>query len=279
MNKVRNILLLIFVTLLCVLCVCCIIFLGKSTGETDYDGQLDVARESQYSNYGRVYLGFVDVIKYVDITGTIISANENYIENVELSGTSDNLLINEGDSFEEGDVIFKNGAGTAYTTKYKGYLDKVAESSGKIVLTLVDYSDRYIELMVPSIDVRNTSVGDELEVDYYGDKYTGVVTYISTYATSGYILMNLSFDDPDNIFKINDEITVRVISESAENVIAVPKETIVLIDEISYVMVQTGATPDEHDYVEVVTGVESNDGWVEIKSGLDEGDIVVYYLY
>ena len=73
-------------------------------------------------------------------------------------------------------------------------------------------------------------------------------------------------------------VSTEIIVSQAEDVIAIPVGAVI---RGNMVLVKTGAksddpsVPDGYEYVEVETGI-SDENYVEIKSGINEGDEIAY---
>lgn len=153
------------------------------------------------------------------------------------------------------------------------------------------YDLSYLEMTinVDELNIKLLSVGQEVQVtaDAVSDNvYKGTVTRVSVAgSTSGGTTsypVTVRIDDTDGLLpgmNANAEIMI----EQAENALVVPNAAIV---RGSYVLVTTDSpsaanpaadmvAPDGYVYVEVKTGVSSDD-YTQITSGLQEGDTIAY---
>ena len=94
-----------------------------------------------------------------------------------------------------------------------------------------------------------------------------------TIAAENQTLASITFQ---NYFRLYDKLsgmtgTAEISLEKAENVIGIPVDAVHVTNNENYVTVQSG---DETSEVAVETGI-SNDSYIEIKSGLSAGDVVV----
>lgn len=121
------------------------------------------------------------------------------------------------------------------------------------------------------------SVGEEasIEIEALDKTVTGYVTKISN--TANYSSSGSTFDVTVE-FKNDGEILLgmsakcEIILEKAEDVIAIPKEAVNEERDKKYVTVKQ--EDGETKQVEIETGIE-NDAYLEVTSGLSEGDIVL----
>lgn len=169
--------------------------------------------------------------------------------------------------------------------KIEGGASGSASSSGSNTLAVIyDMSSLCFQLDVDELDVKSVSVGQEVRITadaVEGKIYRGVVENVSINGTIGtngvttYPVKVRIQDFDDNLLPgMNIEAVIEVAS--AENVIAVPSGA---VNRGNTVYVK-GNKDDENDRapegyktVAVELGI-SNDNFVEVKSGLNEGDVV-----
>ncbi|MCD8066267.1 MAG: efflux RND transporter periplasmic adaptor subunit [Oscillospiraceae bacterium] len=158
--------------------------------------------------------------------------------------------------------------------------------SGDTLCVIYDLSYLTMTLSVDELDVSSIAVGQSVEVTadaVEGVTYSGVVTKVSVAGTaSGGVTtypVTIRIDETDGLLP-GMTVDATITLESAENVLAVPASALqrgntVLLTADS--PSAAGGTANESGYVtvEVTTGVSSDD-YIEITSGLQEGDVVVY---
>ena len=131
-------------------------------------------------------------------------------------------------------------------------------------------------ICISETDINKVSVGDVVDITLTSseEKVQGNITSISeigAYSSSGsYFPSTVTFINNGN-FKIGMGATCEIIVESAENVIAVPKDSVQTSDSGKYVIIvnDDGSTTNQT----VETGI-SDDDYIEIKSGITEGAMV-----
>ena len=219
--------------------------------------------------------------KTIETDGEIVSALE---ENA-LPHTSyylDEINIEKGDLVKEDEVILTYTNGYTMTAPY----DCVVENWELPELEDQLTSDHYVkiagvdvmqmEISVAEDEIADIEVGDSatVTVEATGTTYEAEVSYVSQ--VGSYSGGNSSFSatvtfDNDGKVKLGMSGTTVVSLDRAENVVAVPLGAVSTRNGKSYVSVVNG---EEMSPTEVEVGI-SNDSFVEIKSGLNEGDNVL----
>ena len=155
--------------------------------------------------------------------------------------------------------------------------------------TIYDMSYLEMKLNVDELKIRSLEVGQEVDITadaVPGETYKGVISSILVAGTTA----NGSTSYPVTV-RIDDmgellpgmNATAKITTASVKNVLALPNAALV---RGSYVLVtkdspsaanaETSMTaPDGYVYVKVTTGI-SDDDYIEVKSGLQEGDTIVY---
>ena len=155
--------------------------------------------------------------------------------------------------------------------------------------TIYDMSHLEMKLNVDELKIRSLEVGQEVDITadaVPGETYKGVISSILVAGTTA----NGSTSYPVTV-RIDDmgellpgmNATAKITTASVKNVLALPNAALV---RGSYVLVtkdspsaanaETSMTaPDGFVYVKVTTGI-SDDDYIEVKSGLQEGDTIAY---
>lgn len=192
------------------------------------------------------------------------------------------LLVETNVLIEEGTNIIEYTNGTYLEAPYDCVLtsynlpneDEQCTTSHYVQLQSI--SALTMTLSISENDISKVSIGDEVDITITatGEVITGYITKLSeigTYSSSGSTFTaTVGFANNGNL-KIGMSATCEIIFESAENVIAVPLEAIQEENGNKYVIKVNSDGTEEN--VTVETGIE-NDAYVEIKSGLNEGDQV-----
>lgn len=156
--------------------------------------------------------------------------------------------------------------------------------SGAQLCTIYDLSYLKITMNVDELDINKISLGQEVTVTadaVTGKTFTGKVTKINMAGTTTNGVttypVEVQIEDMDGLLP-GMNVSTEIIVNHAENVIAVPAGAVVRGDSV---LVKTGGKSDDesipqgYEYVQVETGI-SDDNYVEIKSGINEGDEIAY---
>lgn len=108
-----------------------------------------------------------------------------------------------------------------------------------------------------------------------GRSFEGIVTYVYPFLDpkTRTVRARIELDNPELILKPNMFANVTIETETREDVLAVPEEAVIRTGRRSLVVVAMGE--GRFSPREVTLGIDSGDGWIEIRSGLAEGDLVV----
>ncbi len=150
------------------------------------------------------------------------------------------------------------------------------------VATISADENMVITISVDETDILSLSEGQEavVTIDSIGDEtYEGAVTYVGTVASFGSGVTNYSADVA--IPKTDEMLTgmtasVRILIEGVEDALLIPVEALHQTSSSAYVYTEYNEDTEEFSgMVEVTTGL-ANSSYVEITSGLSEGDVVWY---
>ncbi|MCR5033941.1 MAG: HlyD family efflux transporter periplasmic adaptor subunit [Clostridia bacterium] len=224
--------------------------------------------------------------KTISSEGEITSTLE---ENVEphTSYYLKKINVEEGDAVSEGDTILTYTNGYTMEAPYdcvieSWYLPDTGDQlTSDHYVTIAGTDVLQIELSVGEDEVSLLEKGKsaQVTVEATGSTYTGEVSYVSEQGeyTSGMSTFSAKvvFDN-DGKLKLGMTGTAEITLDKAENVIGVPASAVHITNGTSCVTVVNGDGTDltDTEEVEVETGV-SNDSYIEIKSGLAEGDLVL----
>lgn len=152
----------------------------------------------------------------------------------------------------------------------------------QIILDLPDLTQMTVKSKVREIDLCHVEVGKKatIEVDAYPQlTFTGKISSIGVLALPDvgkptdekYFEIRIHIDKSDP--RVRPGMTTRLAVHSAkvDNVVAVPIHAVHYEQNKSYCYIS--ASPQHYEKKEVTTGLGS-DEWIEIKSGLKEGELV-----
>ena len=178
-------------------------------------------------------------------------------------------------------------SGTVVTKTAKAG-DKIEGGSTGTLCTIYDLSYLEMTMAIDELDIGQVAVGQSVRItaDAVPDQtYTGTVTKVSVAGTtSGGITtypVTVRIDETDGL-RPGMNVDAEIVIESRDNVLAVPSGAVnrgdtvlVTADSPSAANALDREAPEGYVYVQIGTGVD-DDSYVEITSGLQEGDTVAY---
>jgi len=145
-----------------------------------------------------------------------------------------------------------------------------------------------IKVDISEADIAKVSVDDPVDItlDAYGDdvQFFGHVVKIEPAETeiSGvvYYKTTILFDDIAEQYEIRSGMTanIDILTNKKENVLVIPRRAVLTQDRKKIVRVVQDATKGIFEEREVETGLQGDDGLIEIVSGLTDGEDVVTFL-
>lgn len=269
-KRIRMALTLLLMAALLGLCISGIFYINQITNEQYSALSLESAQESTYTSYSMFYPGKMDLQQIAAVSGTIESPKEDFIEELVYSGDLDDLAVQQGDGFAEGDLLFDGSS--QYYAKYAGIVDRVYTEGSKVHILLADYEDRYVSVQIPEAYLQYIAKGDSISFQYLEEEKQGEITYISCYVTDGTVTAQIDFSDEEMSMYIHAAVSVQVVKAKADDVLAVPENALIQSGDTWYLRVKSG---DDSVLKEVTTGMTSSDGYVEIRDGITESDVIL----
>ena len=168
--------------------------------------------------------------------------------------------------------------------------DNVGTGSNSNNTLCIIYDLTYLEmtLNIDELDIDNVEVGQTVNVTSdakEGQTFTGVVTKVSVVGTTSggttTYPVTVRIDDTDGL-RPGMNVDAEIVLSSADGVLAIPSlavnrgdTVLVTSDSPSAANALEQEAPEGYAYVQVTTGI-SDDSYIEITSGLQEGDTVAY---
>jgi HlyD family secretion protein len=151
------------------------------------------------------------------------------------------------------------------------------------VVSMISDGQFEIETDISETDIAKVKVADvaNVTIDAYGndtifeatvtaiDPAETIVNGVATYKVT------LQFKKNDDRIKSGMTANVKLNSEERQNVLAVPDSSVVTRGTDKFVLINNGTTSPEQR--KVVTGIKDANGYVEIVSGLTEGERVINF--
>ena len=212
---------------------------------------------------------------------------DNQIENARISlQNAQTSLQNAADKLDDYKVTAPI-SGTVVTKTAKAG-DNIEGGSAGTLCTIYDLSYLEMTMSIDELDISEVAVGQTVEITAdaaEGKTYTGTVTKVSVAGTtSGGITtypVTVRIDETDGLLP-GMNVDAEIVLQQAADVLAIPSaavnrgSTVLLTsDSPSAANAMDQEAPEGYVYVEVATGV-SDDSYIEITSGLQEGDTVAY---
>ena len=168
--------------------------------------------------------------------------------------------------------------------------DNVGTGSNSNNTLCIIYDLTYLEmtLNIDELDIDNVEVGQTVNVTSdakEGQTFTGVVTKVSVVGTTSggttTYPVTVRIDDTDGL-RPGMNVDAEIVLSSADGVLAIPSlavnrgdTVLVTSDSPSAANALEQEAPEGYAYVQVTTGI-SDDSYIEISSGLQEGDTVAH---
>ncbi len=206
-----------------------------------------------------------------------VDATHDTVVEAPIDGVVTELPISVGSDVNAGTTSTSSGGSTGAAATGSSSSSASSGSSGSSI-TISDMGSLEVEVSVSEADITSVAVDQTATVTFDAlddTEFTGTVKSISPNGTSSSGVVNftvtLSLDRQDDRLRPDMTATADIATQVAENVVAVPVAAVRSSDGEKYVIVMNGA---QQSNTPVTVGV-SDDSYVEIESGLSEGDVVV----
>ncbi|MEE0715711.1 MAG: hypothetical protein UCH84_03865 [Eubacterium sp.] len=237
----------------------------KASDYSDY-------KKEVYSVYSKIYLTRNTIKKTEKISGFVRKTKPTYYKEIQFSGTKQNIKKKQGEKFNKGDYIYITNT-KAYIAEFNGIVERVSKINNKYKMVLANYDDRIVETEVPIELLKYVKLNKKIHFEYGKKRYSGKIAYISSVASENRASVEIKFNDKEKNILTDAEVNVIIVKAIAKNVISVPKDALVKNGSEYYIRTDNGT--DEGELKKVQVGIESDDGEIEIKSGIKDSDIVM----
>lgn len=229
-----------------------------------------------------------DIQVEVSGSGTVASINSTDFT-ADIEGEVEEVLVEANDVVKEGDelITFTDGS-DPITAVHAGTITTIDVENGSRVQNsqvlghITDYETLETVISVDELDISKMKVGQTAEITasaFPDEIYEGAVTEVSKEGTAengvSSFSVTVQLKDPKSLL-IGMSTEVNIITESKQDVLYVPIESVKVNGEEKYVTIQESASIDAEasttDQV-VETGV-NDDQNIEIISGLSEGQTI-----
>lgn len=191
-------------------------------------------------------------------------------------------LKNSGALMSQETIRALNEAKSGIVAEYDGIVTAIGVEDGAEVvvgmnlITLASSDDMIVRCSVNKYDIMSLEEGQTATFRIKNNDYTGKVTRIEKVidgnGTAPGVGVEIKLDNPDDELILGFETKARVSVASVEGVLLIPREACVEENDKTYVYVLKDKKANRKL---VETGVK-NDDMIEVVSGLEEGEVVVW---
>ena len=249
-------------------------------------GAVFYAVSSLKQKYTVTYTGYTASIGSIS-NSLSFSGTLNLIDSESFTAEGDTsvraVYVQPGDDVKKGDKLMRLADGQTPKANFDGRVNtlSVAEgdevAAGASLVQVADFSHMKVNIRVDEYDIADVSVGQNCTVTATATEKTfqsqiAAIDYIS--ASSGnvaYYTATAYVDVEDGVYP-GMQVTVTIPQEEAQNVVVLKMDAL-SFDELNSAYVYMYGEDGELAQVPVEVGV-SNGNYVEIKSGLNDGDEV-----
>lgn len=229
---------------------------------------------------------------YTATTGTIsnsmsfsgnISVKNSETFTASAAGTVREIYVSEEEEVQAGERLMRFTGGQTIEASFDGRVNEISVEEGDEVaagaslIQIVDFSNMVVSLRVDEYDISSVYVGQACTVSVTALDLTfdSSLTHINRIASSSggtaYYTVTAEVTVTDDVLP-GMQVTVTIPEEEAVDAVILNKDALSFDETNSaYVLMENEAGEMERVYVE--TGVD-NDNYVEIVSGLEDGDTV-----
>ena len=270
-SRKRRILRKIILTLIALLVIAGIGFYGYSALKQEYT----VAYDSYTASIGSISnaLSFSGNLNLIDSASYTASS----------SGEVRSMYVSAGDNVQKGDKLVRLNNGETISADFDGRVNTVSVeqgdevSAGDNLVQIADFTHMKVTLRVDEYDIADVAVGQACTVTATATEKSfeseiASIDYISASGGNVAYYSAVCYVDVDEGVYPGMQVTVSIPQEEAENVVVLKMDAL-SFDQSNSAFVYMYNDQGVLEEVSVEVGV-SNGNYVEIKSGLSEGDVV-----
>ena len=247
-----------------------------------------VLGSSNTPSYAEITAETGSISTYYNFSGTV-EVNQSATVTAPANATVSEVYVRQNAHVAKNTRLLRLDDGTILKSELAGEVTFLPVSVGSVVTSgetlaeIMDLSSMKIEFQIDEYDVEAIELGKmaKVTVDGSGETFEGAVTGINKRATqSGDLSYYTASIDLSGITLPSGtlpgmQVTVDILNQQANQVVLLPMYAVSFtLDNQPYVLMQDGKTTKE---VKLEVGI--NDGnYVEITSGLQSGDIILFTL-
>ncbi len=157
--------------------------------------------------------------------------------------------------------------------------------AGSHMVSVISKDSYEVEIFVPEVDIAKISIGDSVNItlDAYSndDIFDAIVEFIDPAGTTieGVATYKVTvgfIDSKDGRIRSGMTADTVILTDERKEVLAVPVRAVITEDRQKYVRVPKNG---EIKKIPVETGMKSADGYIEITSGLTEGETIITFIF
>lgn len=266
----------IFVSILIILLILGAFFLGRQIGLNTEDSKTKiVTRQEEVSTH--------DIQKTLTSSGTVSAKTT---ENINLTAYKyfKAMCVEVDDTVKEGEIILQYTNGTYLTAPYDCVVISINVPDTGSVCTSSHYvqvsnlNTLQIDVSISENEIINLSTGKEAQITLSADsskKYSGTLTKIDsvgTYASSGSTFGAVVEFENDGNVKLGMTVSCTIILSEEKDVLSIPIDAVSENANGEEYVVKVNDDGSTQEVI-VETGI-ANENYVQIKSGLSQGDKV-----
>ncbi|MCE5342755.1 MAG: HlyD family efflux transporter periplasmic adaptor subunit [Eubacteriales bacterium] len=212
-----------------------------------------------------------------------ISVVNNETMTSEAAATVRKIYVTEGEAVVTGQKLMRLSDGELFKADFDGEVNEITVAEGDEIsantslIQIVDFTNLKVSMRVDEYSVTDLSVGEActVTVTALDTTFDSTITHINRISSGGnstaYYTVTAEFAGTENVLP-GMQVTVTIPQDEADNVVILNRDALSFgMGNNAYVLTKNDA--GEMEQVTVELGVD-NDNYVEIKSGLNEGDTV-----
>lgn len=240
--------------------------------------------ENENSTIKEVEVSRGTIREEISLSGYIV-ANKSTSVNATSKSVVEEIYVQSGEEVSKGEDIILLENGTVIEAPYDGKITKISAyvnqdvDTSTTVFTIIDDSSYKVESSIDESEISKISHGQDVDINITAlDKNVeGKVTNLDAQATSSGnsvlfgLVVSIDGEELDNVYS-GMSTEMNIIIKESKDVLTVPIQAVSNKKGVKIVKVKDGDSTKE---VEVEVGAQDS-SFVEIISGLNEGDVIVY---
>jgi len=155
-------------------------------------------------------------------------------------------------------------------------------SAGVSLIGVFTNSNLQIDIYLPESDIAKVKTGQTATVTLdafggqtFGARVVGIDPESTESAAAQGYKTTLQLDQHSNVIKPGMTANAVILTGQKNGVIAIPAQSVIQENGESFVMIKASGNNDQAQ--KITTGITGSDGYVEVTSGLKEGEMIINY--